>query len=196
MEIYKNYMVMMHNKYRNQVASGIIIGVSEAVRMPEMLWHSKLALLAEYHVKRCVDSLEDYCMALPGFPQPGVNYGLNELDIRAMPDYNVKTNSENILLQTEQWMHQVYRLDDSDHKFKELPALNNILNERNFYVGCAAAEYYNLSLSRFLLICYYDEAYNGTQQVYETGPFEPEQCPRGVSDRFPYLCKPHKDVEE
>lgn len=195
MEIYKEYLIKMHNKYRNEVASGVIIGVSEAIHMPEMMWHSKLALLAEYHVKRCTESLKGYCTALPSFPNPAVNYGLNELDIRSQPDYRAKILSENILLQTEQWMHQVYKLDDSEHNYDKFPALINILNENNFYVGCAAAEYYDLNWSRFLLICYYDEILNGTQQIYETGPFDEDLCPLGVSEIYPYLCKPHKDVE-
>lgn len=210
MDIYKNYLTKMHNKYREEAASGMVEGVSGAVHLHELLWHSKLSLLAEYHVKRCLGNLMDYCIAMPGFPNPGMNYGFNQIDVRSMPDYYSKINSEKILLQTEQWMHQIYRLGDSnrtsvDNRLKyfkhisdydDVDEIYNILSEKNFYLGCAAAEYFDHNWSQFLLICYYDEPFNFTQPIYETGDFQAELCPHGPSNIYPHLCKAQRDTEE
>lgn len=208
MDIYKNYLTTMHNRYREEAASGRVEGVSGAVHLHEILWDSKLSLLAEYHVKRCLENLQDYCIALPDFPIPGVNYGFNLIDIRSISDYHSKINSEKIILQTEQWMYQVYSLNDSNrtadsnidvHKhtsdYDEVYEIYNILNEKNFYVGCAAAEYFDRDWSQFVLICYYDAPFNFTQPIYETGSFQAEQCPHGPSNSYPHLCKAQTDTE-
>lgn len=200
----------MHNRYREEAASGLVDGVSGAVHLHEILWHSKLSLLAEYHVKRCLENLENYCIALPDFPNPGVNYGFNQLDIRSMSDYHSTINSEKILVQTEQWMYQVYRLkeinrtshNNTQRYFKhtsdydEVYEIYNVLNENNFYVGCAAAEYFDRNWSQFILICYYDQPFNFSQPIYETGSFQAELCPHGPSNTYPHLCKAQKDTEE
>ncbi|XP_060655784.1 uncharacterized protein LOC132791025 [Drosophila nasuta] len=196
MQVYEDYLVKIHNKYRDDVASGDIPGLAKATRMPEMLWHWKLALLAEYHVKRCLRNLSKYCVALTNFTTPAVSYGVSWLNVERMPDYNPKIYSEKITMQVDQWMVQVYKLAHFYGYGENLVEIGNILNERNFFLGCAAGEDYDRRNSRFVLICYYDEQYNSQNPLYKPGPFEASQCPRGRSDNYAHLCKPHKDVED
>ncbi|XP_034481772.1 allergen Tab y 5.0101 [Drosophila innubila] len=196
MQIYEDYLVKIHNKYRNDVASGIIRGLPKAQQMPELLWHSKLALLAEYHVKRCLNMLTNYCVSLTNFTEPGVNYGLNWLNVESNSNYRPRINSNKITLQVDQWMHQVYSLANPTPYDEEVYEIRNILNDRNFFLGCAAAEDYDRRNSRFVLICYYGAKYEWGTPVYQKGTFLPINCPRNRSDNYAHLCKPYKDIED
>ncbi|EDW70168.1 antigen 5 like allergen Cul n 1 isoform X1 [Drosophila virilis] len=194
MQIYKDYLVKLHNKYREDVASGALMGLAQASHMPELLWHSKLALIAEYHVKRCLQRLEN-CMAVTAFPNPAVNYGSSWLNIASLPSYTRSTNSEKLTSQTEQWLHQVYNLAQGDLGV-EVYEIKNILNDNNSYVGCAAAEDYDKAADRFVLICYYNHPHEEIRQIYKSGKFEVQQCPHGVSDSYPHLCKTITDIND
>lgn len=196
MQIYEDYLVKIHNKIRNDVASGSIPGLPKAQQMPEMLWHSKLALLAEYHVKRCLLNLSNYCVALTNFTEPAVNYGLNRLNIESIISYRSKINSNKITLQVDQWMNQVYKLAYGAEYMDEIYEIRNILNDRNSFLGCAAAEDYDRKSSRFVLICYYDEKHAWGTPIFQKGNFLSINCPRGRSDNYAHLCKPYKDIED
>lgn len=188
MQVYRDYLLKLHNKYREDVASGEIRGLAKASHMPELIWHFKLALIAEYHVKRCLQSL-DYCMAVSTFATPALNYGMNWLDIKSLPKYVPSTNSEKLTVQTEQWMHQVYRLGLNIFDEEELNEIKNILNDNNSYVGCAAAEDLDREASRFVLICYYNNQREPSSPLYTAGTFSADKCVEGVSEDYPHLCK-------
>ncbi|KAL7733927.1 hypothetical protein ACLKA6_011631 [Drosophila palustris] len=196
MQVYEDYLVQIHNRFRENAASGSIPGLPKAQQMPELLWHSKLALMAEYHVKRCLLMLNNYCVALENFPEPGVNYALNWINLEPTISYRSKVNSNKITLQVDQWMLQAFRLAEAERTGDNVYEIRNILNDRNFYVGCAAAEDYDRRRSRFVLICYYDEKYNWRRPVYQKGTFQPTNCPRNRSDTYAHLCKPYKDLED
>lgn len=188
MQIYKDYLLKLHNKYREDVASGVIKGLPEARQMPELIWHFKLALIAEYHVKRCLQEL-NYCVAVSKFTNPALNYGMNWLDIQAIPNYSRSTNSEKVTVQTEMWMHQVYKLALGQYEEGEVSEIRNILNDHNRYVGCAAAEDFDRKASRFVLVCYYNNQVDPASKLYTEGTFSEDDCAEGVSEDYAHLCK-------
>lgn len=49
----KNLLVDLHNRYRNQVASGELPGFSPARRMAKLTWNNQLAYFAELNTKTC-----------------------------------------------------------------------------------------------------------------------------------------------
>ncbi|EDW19555.1 allergen Tab y 5.0101 [Drosophila mojavensis] len=188
MQIYRDYLLKLHNKYREEVASGDIKGLPAAMHMPELIWHFKLALIAEYHVKRCSQDL-NYCLAVSTFTNPALNYGMNWLDIEPIPNYSRSTNSEKLTVQTEVWMHQVYKLALGQNEVGEVSQIKNILNDHNKYVGCAAAEDFNREASRFVLVCYYNSQIDPASDLYTAGTFSEDHCADGVSEDYPHLCK-------
>ncbi|EDV96949.1 GH14938 [Drosophila grimshawi] len=196
MQMYRNYLLKIHNKYREDVAAGTIIGLPMASHMPELKWHSKLALIAEYHVKRCLQSMFRYCMAVTNFPDPAVNYGSNLLDTQSLPSYTPSPNSEKLTAQVEQWTHQVYKLAQGHLFGNEVHEIRNILNDENQFVGCAAADYSDRAASRFVLICYYNNRIEAMAPIYKKGTFADKNCPHGISEDYPKLCKMLTDISD
>ncbi|XP_017843009.1 antigen 5 like allergen Cul n 1 [Drosophila busckii] len=192
MQNYQQYLLKIHNKYREQLAAGRVLGVLPARRMPELVWHSGLALLAEYHVKRCLQHLRNYCNALPGLPTPpAVNYGQSLLNLSDVDDYKPCPNSEQITMLAEQWLHRLHLLATA----ADIAELQNIVYDRNSHLGCAAAEDYDRNVSRFVLVCYLEHQYAGSlKRLYRTGNFSASNCALGRSQTYAHLCQTTADI--
>ncbi|XP_030372542.1 venom allergen 3 homolog [Scaptodrosophila lebanonensis] len=186
---FTEYLIKIHNKYRQNVAAGEIRQLPTAAHMPELVWDADLALVAEYHVKQCQTALTDYCVATNDFEAPKANVGaVFESRIRGYSS----TNTEYISIFAEQWLHQVYSITSGDiHEYvrQEYSHIMTILNEKVSHFGCAAAQDFNLKHTRFLLICYYSSAPTLGTIVYTTGNFTPADCENGPSTDHPNLCK-------
>lgn len=78
----KSRILDVHNKLRNDVTTGKLIGFSPAVRMGTMTWDDELAAMAALNVKRCVYG-HDECHNTINYPMSGQNlayvkgYGYN-----------------------------------------------------------------------------------------------------------------------
>ncbi|XP_022217675.2 venom allergen 3 homolog [Drosophila obscura] len=184
MEMYRSYLLAMHNMYRQRVASGEISGLPKAQHMPEMVWDIYLALVAEYHLKRCLRELHDLCVATDDFPDPIFNYGD---DLQPRPTH-LLSNMRQVTCLTERWLHEVY-LMKGIHAEAAPHAIRNIMNDRAAYMGCAAGQHYDNRNVRFVLICYYDLEPPRHQGLYATGDFNGKRCPSGSrSNRYANLC--------
>ncbi|SPP76665.1 antigen 5 like allergen Cul n 1 [Drosophila guanche] len=183
MEMYRSYLLAMHNTYRQKVASGEISGLPKAQHMPELVWDIYLALVAEYHLKRCLRELNDVCVATDDFPEPAVNYG-DDLQSRAL---HLISNMRQVTFLTESWLHEVYQLQ-SIHTETAPRAIRHIINDRATHMGCAAGQNYDNRNVRFVLICYYDGDAPRKQNLYISGDFNESQCTAGRSQRYANLC--------
>jgi len=76
-----NQILDLHNKFRSQIARGLISGFSSASRMPTVKWNNELADLAELHTRDC--SMDhDSCHNTDTFIFSGQNIGLMGNNIR------------------------------------------------------------------------------------------------------------------
>ncbi|XP_001353764.3 venom allergen 3 homolog [Drosophila pseudoobscura] len=183
MEMYRRYLVAMHNMYRQRVAGGEVSGLPRAQHMPEMVWDIYLALVAEYHLKSCLRELHNLCVATDDFSEPAFSYG-EDLQPRSE---RLTSNMRQMTFLTEQWLHEVYLLKSINTESAP-KAIRNIITDRAAYMGCAAGQSYDNRQVRFVLICYYDWGPPRHQNLYATGHFNERRCPGGRSSRHTNLC--------
>ncbi|XP_068149948.1 tabinhibitin 3 [Drosophila tropicalis] len=184
MQYFHEYLIRIQNRYRQDVASGAIQGLAPAQHMPELVWDSYLALLAEYHVKRCLKDLTNLCVATTDFDHPVLNYAVDWQPRQFKEISNVQLMTQ----LTERWLHQVFDIQTNDPD--AAPAeIRNIINDYATYLGCAAGQDYDLRSSRFVLICYYSSGPEWGQELYRRGSFNVTHCSNGKSESYDNLCK-------
>ncbi|XP_017043634.1 scoloptoxin SSD552 [Drosophila ficusphila] len=185
MMLFRQYLLGLHNGYRQEVASNSFGDLPPAQKMPELVWDDYLEVIAEYHLKRCKEELpENICLATDDFDNPQFNY---VEDFYARPLVR-QSNVREITILAEQWLDEIYDLDDiaTDEAESEI---RNIINDRGSYMGCAAGQDFDLWNTHFMLVCYYSDGPPLEGNLYEEGSFNASLCPHGKSDAYPDLCK-------
>ncbi|XP_017109001.2 venom allergen-1 [Drosophila bipectinata] len=182
---FRRYLLTMHNKYREDVASGSLEYLPPAQRMPELMWEPYLAVLAEYHLKTCLEDLPGQpCVATDDFPDPKSNYAADIYPRPQLPESNVRQ----MTILTEEWMDEIYDLRDISCESAGY-AIRNIINDKAAYMGCAAGKDYDLRNIHFALVCYYSAGAPEGSSLYDAGKFNASSCPHGPSGAYPNLCQ-------
>ncbi|XP_070070901.1 scoloptoxin SSD976 isoform X1 [Drosophila takahashii] len=182
---FREYLLGLHNGYRQEVASNMFVDLPSAQKMPELAWDNYLAVVAEYHLKRCQLELpENSCLATDDFDDPHFNYAE---DFYPRPPFR-QSNVREMTILAEQWLDELYDMEDIATESGE-SEIRNIINDRSSYMGCAAGQDYDLWNVHFMLVCYYSAGPSHEGSLYEEGPFNASLCPFGRSDRYPDLCK-------
>ncbi|XP_020809084.1 uncharacterized protein LOC110184785 [Drosophila serrata] len=185
MQSFRRYLLTVHNKYRQDVASGRLKRLPSALKMPELVWDDYLALLAEYHLKRCqIELPSNSCVATDDFPNANFNYGE---DFFARPQRK-QSNVRHMTLLTEEWMDEVYDLETIDTDAAS-DNIANIIADRVTHMGCAAGQDYDLWNVHFALYCYYSSGPPLHDTLYEKGSFNVSLCAHGKSEEYENLCK-------
>ncbi|XP_017081032.1 antigen 5 like allergen Cul n 1 [Drosophila eugracilis] len=185
MAYFREYLLELHNGYRQEVANNSFIDLPPAQKMPELVWDQYLSVVAEYHLKRCQQELPDNsCCATDDFADPHFNFAEDFYPRPVIPQSNVRE----MTILAEQWLDELYDMDDivTDEAESDI---RNIINDQSAYMGCAAGQDYDLWNIHFVLICYYSSGPPHTGQLYTAGQFNASLCPHGPSDEYPSLCK-------
>lgn len=185
MQSFRQYLLTVHNKYRQDVASGRMEGLPLAKKMPQLTWDNYLALLAEYHLKRCQMELPtSSCVATDDFPDPHFNYA----ELFFPRPQRRQSNVRQMIVLTEEWLDEIYDLESIA---TEMAGANiaNIICDRSTHMGCAAGQDYDLWNVHFALVCYYSAGPSQDESLYEAGSFNASLCAHGKSEAYSDLCK-------
>ncbi|XP_017133859.1 venom allergen 3 isoform X2 [Drosophila elegans] len=185
MQFFRQYLLGLHNEYRQEVASSVYADLPPAQKMPELVWDDYLSVVAEYHLKRCQRELpDDLCLATDDFAHPQFNYAE---DFYPRPRIR-QSNVREMTTLSEQWMDELFDLDDISTENAE-SEIGNIINDKSSYMGCAAGRDFDLWNIHFVLVCYYSSGPPEKGSLYEEGLFNASLCTHGQSDVYPNLCK-------
>ncbi|KAI8040315.1 scoloptoxin SSD976 isoform X1 [Drosophila gunungcola] len=185
MQFFRQYLLGLHNEYRQEVASSVYADLPPAQNMPELVWDDYLSVVAEYHLKRCQREVpDDLCLATDDFADPHFNYAE---DFYPRPRIR-QSNVREMTILSEQWMDELFDLDDISTENAE-SEIGNIINDKSSYMGCAAGRDFDLWNIHFVLVCYYSSGPPEKGSLYEEGLFNASLCPHGQSDEYPNLCK-------
>lgn len=184
LKLYTNFIVDLHNKFRNQIAGGKIPNHLSAVRMGTVEWDWDLAYLAGLNVKTC-EFDHDQCRNTVNYPYSGQNI--------ARKSYRNKNFSLREILekQIQAWF--------DEHEFsnmKEINAATNneeighftaMIHENSIRVGCAAVEFKKLSKTYVITTCNYSHTNILGKKIYRSGKTASE-CTTGRNTKYPNLC--------
>ncbi|EDV51290.2 venom allergen 3 [Drosophila erecta] len=185
MAYFREYLLGLHNGYRQEVASNLFPDLPPARKMPELVWDNYLSVVAEYHLKRCQMELPaDSCVATDDFAEPHFNYAQDFYPRPVMRQSNVRE----MTILAEQWLDELFDLEDIS-TYNAEGEIRNIINDRSSHMGCAAGQDYDLWNIHFVLVCYYSSGPPVKGKLYEEGQFNASLCPNGHSDEYPGLCK-------
>ncbi|XP_030376310.1 scoloptoxin SSD976 [Scaptodrosophila lebanonensis] len=188
---YRKFILHEHNKRRNFIASGELMGYYPAARMATMKWDEELEYLATMNLKTCYLEHDD-CNNSYRFRNVGQN--LSGVDRYR----NWQLNVTNIVEQSMGLWFGEYPLIDSSYitKFRVASHLDKYghfaetVVDRNTHVGCAMMRFTNPDYP-FLYIyntaCNYASTYAIGVPVYRLG--EPtSECKTGANPLYPALC--------
>ncbi|KAH8287311.1 hypothetical protein KR054_005669, partial [Drosophila jambulina] len=187
----KKITVNLHNKLRNQLASGKLTKYKPAKRMATMKWNNELASLAALNVKQCQMS-HDACHNTQTFKASGQNLATfgSTGDITTTPAATLIRDSVNAWWNEKKDANQsIMAKYPSNYSGPQIGHFTAMAQEKNTHCGCAASYYVKDGWSWFLMACNYATTNWIGQPVYQAGT-KASGCKKGANANYPGLCKP------
>ncbi|CAD7091192.1 unnamed protein product [Hermetia illucens] len=185
-ENYKNVFVNEHNRVRNIIATGNLVGYYPAMRMATVTWDNELARLAEMLVKTCISSYDE-CRNTDRFSAVGQNIASTTI----IGSYSVAKLIEDTV---DKWFKEhsiinrsyvsTYKMDDNFNTSRHFAQL---ALSRATRVGCAIIEFTDGTRTRVNVVCNYSARPMHNQALYTEG-CSVAQCLQGHNTNFQGLC--------
>lgn len=204
----------MHNKYRNQIASGNLPGFKSAAKMSTLVcnltwkqfwlkcltsmnfkqqWNQDLADYAGLNVRRCQYGHD--CHNTPENKYSGQNINSKTTfgggsQFSKIPEFidssiNVWWNEKDLASQA---------VIDNCCGSGNIPHFLEMASDRVTHVGCAISQYTDSQGKKSYMVCNYSFTIILSQQVYVSGP-PASQCQSGSNPNYQALCSVNEMVD-
>lgn len=184
----KNYIVKLHNHYRNIMASGKNIRFPSASAMKKMKWDTELQYLAKIHASYC-NFAHDDCHSTPTFPDSGQNLYTTSYDYQ---NTNITQQIE-IAIKSwyDEWKIADYSILSAYESYHTDAGHFSVMSkDTNAEVGCGmiSYEYYEGKVKWFgyLFTCDYGRTNIFGEKMYKVG-FPCSKC-NSCSTVYTSLC--------
>ncbi|XP_055380617.1 antigen 5 like allergen Cul n 1-like [Condylostylus longicornis] len=189
LEIPLSKLEILHNEYRNIIASGNLNNYKSAERMGKMLWCSDLAKLAELNVLTC-EFKHDKCRNTKKFPYSGQNLGTWLSNIEMETKGNLSLNY--FLPIIDDWFNEYKNANmNFINKYQitkeQIGHFTVMVADKNNCVGCSMIKFKKDNLYRINIACNYAWTNIINYKIYKSGDVA-SKCQTNTDEQFPALC--------
>lgn len=182
----KQFILDLHNKHRNEIASGSVSRYSSAANMKEVIWNNELAQIACYNAITC-EFKHDKCRSTDDFKYAGQNLAIvgQSKGYKPFRDAYEDLHTKWFLEHQHCDMKNIRKYQNKPIKPNEkIGHFTQLVSDQADQVGCCVSLYEKGGMKFTHIVCNYSYSNMRDQPIYVEGK---PQCKK-FSRNFKYLC--------